>query len=110
MKKFMRILKHQIERIYPAERLFHWTGLTPLGETQSGHITASNRAAAKHALRAQTVIVKSISSRFRWSSPLRQHDITLMLQQLARIMQTRITLIQALHILLSCQTHPTLVH
>ena len=110
MKRFMLILKHQIEKIYPAERLFHWTGLTPLGETKSGHIKANNRAAAKQALRAQTVIIKSISSRFHWATPLRQHDITLMLQQLARIMQTRITLIQALHILLSCQTHPTLWH
>ncbi len=115
LKKLMQSLRQviwihlHIEKFYPAERLFHWTGLTPLGEIKSGHISARNRNDVKQKLRAQTVIVKHISSRFHWTSPLRQHDITLMLQQLSRIMQTRIPLIQALHILLSCQTHPVIL-
>lgn len=89
--------------------MFHWTGLTPLGEIKSGHIAARNRSAAKQKLRTQTIIIKKLSSSWVFGRALRSTDITHMLQQLSRIMQTGISLIQALQVLISCQSHPKIV-
>ncbi|MCX7118428.1 MAG: type II secretion system F family protein [Legionellales bacterium] len=89
--------------------MFHWTGLTPLGEIKSGHIAARNRAAAKQKLRVQTIIIKKLSFSWFFGRALRSTDITHMLQQLSRIMQTGISLIQALQVLTSCQSHPKVV-
>lgn len=113
MKKFICTLKQRIRssitsKTSPRERLFHWTGIGRLGDVTSGYITAHDRAKAKQILRKHTVIIKQISAIHRWQRRIRQHDITLLLQQLSRILHTGISLMQGLHIVGSCQTRPVL--
>ena len=79
-------MKKLIHRFKPyflvskSERVFHWIGLSPLGELKSGQMTARNRAAAKQTLREQTIIIKKLSSSWAWTRTLRRYDITQMLQ------------------------------
>lgn len=89
--------------------MFYWSGITPLGINQSGYITARHRHEVKKLLRAQTVIVKHITTPHRWQFAPGPHAITLLLQQLGRILHTNVPLVQALSILQSCQTHPVLL-
>lgn len=108
MKKLTHSFK-QFLLLYQSERLFHWTGLSPLGEIKTGHIAARNRSDAQQKLRSQTLIIKKLSYSFGFRRALRASDITQMLQQLARIMQTGISLLQALQVLASCQAHPKII-
>lgn len=113
MKKFICTLKQRIRfnirsKAIPKDRLFYWTGMSPLGEVTSGYIAAHNRTAAKQILRKQTVIIRQISTQHRWQRRIRPHDITLLLQQLSRILHTGISLMPGLHIMRSCQTRPVL--
>ncbi len=87
-------------------QVFRWTGISRLGEPQFGQISANNRAEAKHKLRSQGVIIKRISAPPLWSRSLRQQDITQWIHHLATLMHTGTSLIQALHLVSSCQTHP----
>ncbi|MGV3739740.1 MAG: type II secretion system F family protein [Gammaproteobacteria bacterium] len=109
MKKFLQLLKQSTIR---SERIFYWTGLSQYGELKSGNISAYTQKEAKQKLRAQTLIIKTLSS-LRWTRRLNATDITQWLQQLSRILRTGLSLQQALQTLSTFQTHPkivTLVH
>lgn len=110
----MQPIWHDITRIFEqSDRIFHWTGLSGLGECHSGKIVAKSRKEAQQLLRTQTIIIKKITSQYSWPHILRSTDITQMLQQLSRLLHTGIGLSQALQVLRTCQSHPkivTLVH
>ena len=105
MKKLILSFKHFL-LLHQPERHFHWSGLSRLGEIKTGQITARNRRDAQQKLQSQNLVIKKLSTSFGYRRALRACDITHMLQQLARIMQTGISLHQALQVLISCQTHP----
>lgn len=107
MKKLIRLFKFLLP--HQSERLFQWRGLSPLGEIKSGLIAARSRVEAQKKLRSQTIILKKLSAYRSLTRDLQLRDIALMLQQLSRIMNTGISLIQALQILTTCQIHPKLI-
>lgn len=87
-------------------QVFRWTGISRLGEPKFGQISANNRHEAKQKLRSQGFIIKSITAPPFWSRSLRPQDITQWIHHLTTLMHTGTSLIQALHMVSSCQTHP----
>ncbi|PJD90729.1 MAG: hypothetical protein CK424_08665 [Legionella sp.] len=90
------------------ERSFQWTGMSRLGESKFGQIPAKNRYEAKQKIRSQGIIVKTIKAPPIWSRAFRQQDITQWIHHVATLMHTGTSLVQTLHILSACQTHPKL--
>jgi type IV pilus assembly protein PilC len=107
LKKSTESFNHRRLKQYfsKRERLFHWTGLSPLGEQKFGQIRAKNRKTAHKKLRNQQLIVKTITHKYHWSKPIKQRDITLIMHQLTTLIASGITVTQGLHILSSCQTN-----
>ncbi|HVT62125.1 MAG TPA: type II secretion system F family protein, partial [Legionellaceae bacterium] len=82
--------------------------LTRLGEAQFGHIYAENRHLAKQKLHAQGFIIKTLTPVYRWVRSLKPDHITQFLYHLMTLLQTEVSLRQALHLLGACQMHPDL--
>ncbi|MCR9192310.1 MAG: type II secretion system F family protein [Gammaproteobacteria bacterium] len=113
MKKLIVLLNKwrlKSQSLANTEYLFHWTGITRLGDSKYGTITAKNRKDVQQKLRAQSVIIQSIRRSYRWSRALNPIDLTQMLQQLATLIHANISLAQAITLLSSCQTHPKMIH
>lgn len=89
--------------------LYQWTAITRLGQLMRGQIRAPNKYSAKRRLHEQELIVKKIKSSYDWPKRLTQHNITMAMGQLTRLLSADLTLLQALHILISCQTHSKMV-
>jgi type IV pilus assembly protein PilC len=97
----MRKFKHSFKS--PRKKLFHWTGISVLGEPRFGQIQAQNRTHAKQHLRAQRIIIKTLSASRQWSRGIRPGDVTYFIQQLTNLISANLSIQQALMVILSCQ-------
>lgn len=103
MKKFIGLFRQTNERLY------HWTGVSHLGESHAGQIRSHNKQSAKIKLKKQALVIKTLKrSRYK-TKRLTQRDVTAMMAQLTALMNADLSLVQALSILISSQTNSKMV-